>query len=166
MKTFKLLMSILVVLTVLGLHGAMGQSTEVYVLSSGQVCIGTEIPALNYKLSVDGDIICEEVYVLDSGDWPDWVFDEGYELMSLQELENSIREYNHLPGLPPASEVEENGFELGDMQKRVLQKVEELTLYTIEQGKQLSEQAALIDELQKKVTLLETENQQLKKTKR
>ncbi len=87
--------------------------------------------------------MCEEIRVEDSGSWPDYVFDKNYDLMSLKELEESIEKNNHLPGLPSAAEVEENGFLVADMQKRVLEKVEELTLYTIEQGK-------LIEQLQKK----------------
>jgi hypothetical protein len=83
--------------------------------------------------------------------WPDYVFTEDYDLMSLKELERSIEENNHLPGLPSATVVHENGFELADMQRRLVEKVEELTLYTIEQGKQ-------IEDLQQKISQLEKEN--------
>lgn len=113
--------------------------------------IGSSIGATGYALSVNGKIMCEELRVEDSGSWPDYVFDKNYDLMSLEELENSINENSHLPGIPPAAEVEANGFDVADMQKRVLEKVEELTLYTIEQGK-------LIQELQDEVKTLKAEN--------
>ena len=118
--------------------------------------IGTTAAATGYALSVNGKIACEEVLVQDNLSWPDYVFDEDYNLMSLEELELSINENSHLPGLPPAVEVEANGFNVADMQRRVLEKVEELTLYTIEQGK-------LIQELQNEVKALKAENTSFKK---
>lgn len=123
---------------------------------SSDLRIATTTQATGYALSVNGKIACEEVLVQDNASWPDYVFAEDYNLMSLEELESSISENNHLPGLPPASEVEENGFNVADMQRRVLEKVEELTLYTIEQGK-------LIKELQNEVKTLKAENTSLKK---
>ena len=123
---------------------------------SSDLRIGTKTQATGYSLSVNGKIACEEVLVKDDSNWPDYVFGKDYDLMSLKQLEKSIEKNNHLPGLPAAAEVEEEGFKLADMQRRVLEKVEELTLYTIEQGK-------LIQELQKKVEILEKENNKLKK---
>ncbi|MCF8369441.1 MAG: hypothetical protein K9G76_10400 [Bacteroidales bacterium] len=123
---------------------------------SGDLRIGTTTAATGYALSVNGNIACEEVLVQDAGSWPDYVFHADYNLMSLEELESSIKENNHLPGLPPAVEVEANGFNVADMQKRVLEKVEELTLYTIEQGK-------LIQELQNEVKALKAENTSIEK---
>jgi hypothetical protein len=69
--------------------------------------------------------------------------------MSLNQLEESIEKNNHLPGVPSATEVVENGFSLGEMQKIVLEKVEELTLYTIKQGKQIEELKRENEELRK-----------------
>jgi hypothetical protein len=91
---------------------------------------------------------------LDSG-WPDYVFQDEYELLTIEELEEEIEDKGHLPGLPSAQEVEANGFHLADMQKRVLEKVEELTLYTIEQQK-------MIRDLQLQLNELKEENQSLK----
>jgi len=122
---------------------------------SSDLRIGTTAAATGYALSVNGKIACEEVLVEDSGTWPDYVFDSDYNLMSLDEVETHIKENNHLPGLPPAAEVEANGFKVADMQKRVLEKVEELTLYTIQQGK-------MIKELQEEVKSLKEENAYLK----
>jgi hypothetical protein len=133
-----------------------GGRNDLVILSNGNVCLGTTDDATGYRLSVNGKVACEEVLVEADANWPDYVLADGYKLMSLQDLENAIRTNNHLPGLPSATEVEQNGFELADMQRRVIEKVEEFTLYIIEQGKQITE-------LQKQVADLQKENQRLKK---
>lgn len=133
-----------------------GFRQDIIVHSSGDVGIGTANTKTGHKLSVAGKIACEEVLVENSTNWPDYVFDEGYELMSLEQLEESIETNNHLPGMPSATEVEENGLSLGEMQRVFLEKLEELTLYTIEQGKQINAQ-------QKRIEALELENNKLRK---
>ncbi|MCB9042755.1 MAG: hypothetical protein R2798_04860 [Chitinophagales bacterium] len=97
---------------------------------------GTTI-ATGYKLSVAGKVIAEEVRVQLQANWPDYVFSNDYDLMSISELENSIKENNHLPGVPSASEVEANGITLGDMSRIQMEKIEELTLYIIDLQKQI-----------------------------
>jgi len=114
---------------------------------SSDLRIGTTTQASGYSLSIDGKIACEEVLVQDILSWPDYVFNDDYDLMSLEELEKSIQKNNHLPGIPAASDIEENGLHLGNMQKLVIEKLEELTLYTIEQGK-------MIEELKKEIEML------------
>jgi|GEM_PF-848407 len=114
----------------MGINNTNLDSTVVYV--HDRLHVGTTAGATDYEVAVDGDIICEEVKVQTSGNWPDYVFDDDYKLMPLADLEQSIKENHHLPGIPAAAEVEENGIELGDMQKRLMEKVEELTLYVIE----------------------------------
>ncbi len=105
-------------------------------LENGQVGIGigseANLPSSEYLLAVDGKIISEEVRVELSGNWPDYVFEENYKLKPLDLLKLEISQSGHLPGMPSAKKVEEEGFELGDMQRRLLEKVEELTLYVIE----------------------------------
>jgi len=93
---------------------------------------GVENPA--ERLVVDGTICAKEVRVSLSGApcWPDYVFEDDYKLKSLSELEDFIKTNKHLPGIPNAQEVANNGVELGDMQARLLKKIEELTLYIIE----------------------------------
>ena len=86
----------------------------------------------------NGKIISEEIRVEMSGDWPDYVFESDYELVSLNELEAQINELGHLPGIPSAETVETEGFELGDMQKRMMEKIEELTLYMINADKKIN----------------------------
>lgn len=95
------------------------------------VSSGTSIPA-GYLLAVDGKILSEEVKVQLSQDWPDYVFDEKYQLLSLDGLRKYIAANKHLPNIPSAAEVQKNGIELGDMQKRMMEKIEELTLYIIQ----------------------------------
>lgn len=121
---------------------------DITIASDGRVGIGTASPATGYALSIEGKAVCTEVLVEAVANWPDYVFGEDYQLMSLQELESSIKQNNHLPGLPSAAEVEENGVLLGEMQKKLLEKVEELTLYTIEQDKKIAELQKNFEELQ------------------
>ncbi len=137
--------------------GALSSSFSLAIDSSGQLGIGTSIPkaplhvtgnvvfgsssiepAVGYKLSIDGRVICEEMRVQTSAAWPDYVFSGDYKLLPLEELEKSIKANNHLPNIPAAADVEKNGFDVGDMNRRLLEKVEELTLYMIELKKENS----------------------------
>ncbi len=72
--------------------------------------------------------------------WADDVFDKNYPLLSIKELEENIHKNNHLPGIPSAKQVQDQGVSVGEMQSKLLRKVEELTLYIIEQNKRLNEQ--------------------------
>jgi len=95
---------------------------------AGNLGLGVTNPA--EKLEVDGTVKAREVVVTQQG-WPDFVFEEGYALQPLSELEAEIAEIGHLPGIPSAAEVEANGIGIGEMQAKLLQKVEELTLHMI-----------------------------------
>ena len=88
----------------------------------------------NYKLNVNGKIRALGVKVYT--DWADYVFEEGYELSTLLEVESYIKEHGHLKDIPGENEVEEKGVELGEMNKLLLQKIEELTLYLIQKEKE------------------------------
>ena len=99
-------------------------------------------------LEVLGTIRATEVRV-ETG-WSDFVFDKDYKLPTLQEVEDHINEHKHLPDIPSEAEVKENGVSLGEMQAKLLQKIEELTLYTIELNKTVKEQGELIQELRDK----------------
>ncbi|MEO6540799.1 MAG: hypothetical protein ABIN74_07420, partial [Ferruginibacter sp.] len=96
-----------------------------------------------YKLKVYGKIISEEVRVQLKSAWPDYVFEQDYKKLSLNELEQFVNENKHLPNIPSAKEIEKDGHHLGDIQLKLLEKVEELTLYVIELKKE-------IDNLRKK----------------
>ncbi len=111
--------------------------TKMIVNSSGEVGIGTtDIPS-GYKLAVNGKTITEEVKVELSGAWPDYVFEEDYNLATLESIEKFIKSEKHLPEIPSAAEMEENGVELGTMNMLLLKKIEELTLHTIQQSKEI-----------------------------
>ncbi len=104
-----------------------------------QLLIGTTKAATGYKVSVKGKVICEELKVELSANWPDYVFGKNYQLRSLTEVEKYINENQHLPGLPAAAEIEKNGLAVGEMQTKLVEKVEELTLYVISLQKQIEE---------------------------
>ncbi|MGB4844057.1 MAG: hypothetical protein WBP16_06315, partial [Ferruginibacter sp.] len=119
-------------------RGANG-STGFLILQrqGGGVRIGATIAPNGYKLAVDGKMICEEVKVKLASNWPDYVFDEKYRLQPLSDVEKFIQTNKHLPNIPSAAEVEKNGIELCDMQKRMMEKIEELTLYIIDLKKEI-----------------------------
>jgi hypothetical protein len=125
-----------------------GSINTLTLTQDGKVGIGTANTG-SFQLAVEGKIGAREVMVL-TGAFPDYVFDSKYKLRDLKSLENYINENKHLPNVPSAAEVEKNGgIELGQMNTKLLEKVEELTLYIIE--------------INKKVERLEKENEALKK---
>ena len=121
------------------------------VINNGNVGIGTTAPG--NKLEVNGTIRAKEVKV-ESG-WADYVFDQGYNLQNLSEVELYINKHKHLPDVPDANEVEKNGVNLGEMYALLLKKIEELTLYSIEQNKKAEEQNKRSIEQAKKIETLE-----------
>ncbi len=108
----------------------------------------------SHKLAVEGSIGAREIKVEASG-WSDFVFENEYNLRTLEEVEQHINENGHLPEIPSEAEVTENGINLGEMNAKLLQKIEELTLYMIHMNKQLKSQS-------EKVEKLEQENFELK----
>ena len=106
---------------------------------NGNLGIGTDSPG--EKLEVNGTIRSKKVKV-EASPWPDYVFETNYKLRSLSSLEQYITANKHLPEVPSAAEVEKEGIDLGNMDATLLKKVEELTLYLIDQNKTLKEQAA------------------------
>jgi hypothetical protein len=109
-------------------------SANQMVIYHGRVGIGTTPTTGDYKLSVNGKVRAKEIIVEDN--WSDYVFDNNYKLLELTEVENFIKQNKHLPGVPTAKEIESNGINLGKMQSKLLEKVEELTLYVIEMKKE------------------------------
>ncbi|MEM9051476.1 MAG: hypothetical protein AAGC47_05440, partial [Bacteroidota bacterium] len=91
-----------------------------------------------HNLWVEGSMIAEEIFVKLSGDWPDYVFSKNYDLMPLDDLESFIDENGHLPNLPSATEIEKTGeLPIGETERVLTEKVEELTLYIIELKKEI-----------------------------
>jgi hypothetical protein len=107
--------------------------------AGGSVMIGAADPATGYLLTVDGKIICEELKVQLSEDWPDYVFEQDYSMLSISELKQFVETNKHLPGIPTAAEMMEQGLSVGDMQTKMMEKIEELSLYIIELQNQLDE---------------------------
>ena len=102
----------------------------------GDIGIGTAYP--DSKLTVKGKIHTQEVKVdLNGAIAPDYVFKEDYKLKTLEETQKYIDENGHLPNIPSAKELEANGIELGVMNMKLLEKIEELTLYILQQEKQI-----------------------------
>ncbi|AUP78825.1 tail fiber protein [Flavivirga eckloniae] len=125
-------------------------------INGGNVGIGTTAPDM--KLAVKGKIHAEEVKIDLNVPAPDYVFKEGYNLISIKELEKFIEENSHLPEMPSAKEFEENGIMQAEMDMNLLKKIEELTLYTIEQQKKIES----LEEQVSKVNMLKEENKTLK----
>jgi hypothetical protein len=117
---------------------------------NGNVVIGENLqtPA-GYMLYVDDGILTERVKVAVVGteDWSDHVFEPEYQLMSLAEIEHFIHQNKHLPGIPSADKVVEEGVDLLEMNAMLLEKIEELTLHIIKQQKILDKQQSEIDVL-------------------
>ncbi len=129
----------------------LNENNEDIYYTTGNVSIGTDQAFPDYKLAVNGKIISEEVTVKDFNNWPDFVFGDNYQLESLKSIENYINKNNHLPGVPTALEVKKEGINLGEMNAVLLQKIEELTLYTIEQQEMLEKQFEMIESQQKQI---------------
>ena len=106
-------------------------------LKGGSLGIGTSVIPTDFKLAVAGKIIAEEVVVKLQSAWPDFVFHQDYQLKPLHEVEQFVRTNKHLPGIPSAAQVEEKGLSMGEMQNKLLLKIEELTLYIIAQDKKI-----------------------------
>jgi hypothetical protein len=119
---------------------------------NGDVYIGASdfSKGVGFKLRVNGKIITEEVKVQLLGAWPDYVFENGYNKLSINELEKYIQSNKRLPGIPSATEVEKNGQYLGDMQRKMMEKIEELSLYIIELNKKIELQQSEINQLKNK----------------
>lgn len=127
-----------------GLHVNNG-NLKVY---GGYFAVYSNTASTNFKVDANGNVWARQFTVLASA-IPDYVFAKDYRLMSLVELEQFIKSNNHLPGIPSAREYEiANGVDVGELQMKLLEKVEELTLHMIALNKQVQQQQALIAKLQ------------------
>jgi len=121
--------------------GAPDAQSPADLIVQGNISIGTPVGANTPRFSVDGNaafkgMICaQEVRVRPEGSapcWPDYVFDNSYRLMPLQELRNYVGTHKHLPGIPTAATVTDEGFAVGEMNRLLVEKGEELTRYILE----------------------------------
>jgi hypothetical protein len=145
------------------LHFKTSTNYEDNFVGSGRIYIGGTLnfPIFNgnnshYRLLVEGGILTEKVKIALSTttDWADYVFSDEYKLMPLNEVEMFIKENNHLPGIKSAKDLVETGLDVSEMQSKQMEKIEELTLYVIEQNKKLEKQTNEIEELKAQVKLL------------
>ena len=121
--------------------GSAGQNITdekyaIHITNDGKIGIGTTNTS-GYDLAIKGTVVAQDVTVKEYYNWPDFVFSNEHNILPIPELENYIKRNKHLPGIPSAKEVKENGLKLGEMNKLLLQKVEELTLYIIQQQKEI-----------------------------
>ncbi len=136
-------------------------NADMVIDKNGNVGIGTT-DTQGFKLGVNGRIAATEVKVAKYEHWADFVFEEDYDLPTLKEVEKHIEEKGHLENIPSAEEVKKDGFFLGEMDAKLLRKIEELMLYTIEQEKELKKQEVRAKSQQEKMKQLEKENVVLK----
>jgi hypothetical protein len=122
------------------------------ILANGNVGIGTSSPA--HLLHVAGTIGAEEVIVSATG--ADYVFDPDYRLQPLSEVADYVKENHHLPEIPSAEEVKESGMSLGEMQSKLLAKIEELTLHMIQTGERNDRLEQQNQDLQARIARLES----------
>ena len=133
----------------LGPRGSFGEGN---LFVAGNVGIGVTNSS-GYKLAINGKAIAESVTVKLNSTWPDYVFEDSYKPKSLSEVESYIKLFKRFPEIPSAAEVKEKGIDLGDMNAKLLKKIEELTLLLIEQDKRIIEQDKKINALSEKVGL-------------
>lgn len=115
--------------------------------TSGNVGIGTSTP--REKLSVKGTVLAQKITVLIAPEyWPDYIFSRGYQLNTPEQTEAYIRKHNHLPEVPSAEQIAQNGLDTGNTQALLLKKIEELTLLILQRQKQLTAQSKRISELE------------------
>ncbi len=124
----------------LGISGNANINGSLVIGTTSSFTAGTPFPT-GYKLYVADGILTEKLKVSPktTADWADYVFDKKYELRTLTEVEKFINENKHLPGVPSAQEVVDNGIDVAKMDAKLLEKIEELTLYVIQLQKQIDE---------------------------
>jgi hypothetical protein len=107
------------------------------IFNTGQVCIGCIELVDKYKFAVEGGIAARSLRITQANPWADYVFDKKYQLKPLDEVEKYIQQNHHLPDMPSAATVAEEGIDVADIQSKMLSKIEELTLYVIELKKEV-----------------------------
>ena len=120
-------------------NGGWVRKIEMY--QDGRMRIGLRAPTTqtDYKLAVEGKVVAQSIYVTSPSTWADFVFAPTYSPMSLPKLEQFLRVNKHLPAIPSASEVTANGYNVTDMDAKLLQSIEELTLHVIALSKEVAE---------------------------
>jgi len=135
---------------------------------TGQVLLGSPQPTgYTFKgtrtLNVVGGIIADSIRVALSSGWADYVFADDYILKPLEELSSFIKTNKHLPNIPAAKEVEMNGIELGEMNAKLLEKIEELSLYIIQQNNEITTQKKQLEEQKRSIELIQMQLKEVMK---
>lgn len=115
--------------------------------------IGTTTQATGYALSVNGKIACEDILIEPISNWPDYVFQKDYKLKTIKDLNDFITIAQHLPGIPSSEDVKKSGYQVSEMQVKLLEKIEELTLYIIQQDKKIAELQYDVNALKQKTNM-------------
>jgi hypothetical protein len=142
------------ILLFIGVFGTRTSNAQVGFPDGITVGTGVTIPAgSNYKMAISGGIITEKVRVATNGTvfWADFVFDKNYKLRTLSEVADYIKINKHLPEVPSTADVTKNGIELTETQALLLQKIEELTLYLIQQNNKIEKLERKIRRIDKKI---------------
>lgn len=130
-----------------------------WLTGDGRLLLGVSVSNIgNNKLAVGGGIIAESVTVKLQSNWPDYVFKPTYYLRPLSDVKSYIDLNHHLPDMPSEKEVADKGLDLGEMNKLLTKKVEELTLYLIEKDKENTELKKSLSKLEERMNLLEKAN--------
>ncbi len=129
--------------------------------SNGSMGIGTTDPR-GYKLAVAGSAIAESVTVKLQSQWPDYVFKPAYALRSINQTASYIKSNGHLPDMPSAEEIKEKGVDVGEMLKLQTKKIEELTLYLIDNAKRDQQKQDLLLKQQRQILKMKKELAALK----
>ena len=139
-----------------GIPSEEGYPQLVMPLDNSRLLIGTDKIEQDYSLTVNGQIHSKEVHIdlLGSLAPPDYVFYEDYELKTLDQVQAYIKKEGHLPNIPSAEEMKKNGIDVSEMNMKLLEKIEELTLYAINQEAQLKAQKDINSKLEKTNTNL------------
>ena len=120
------------------------------IVLNGKVGINRENTTSDYTLAVAGGVITTKVFIQDVEEWPDYVFEDTYRLMPLHELKKFIGDNKHLPDIPSEKEIVGQGYDMQEIQQAMLKKIEELTLYTMQQQEEIDALKKTINELKGK----------------
>ncbi len=138
---------------VFGTNNSNGAVERMRICSTGDIYIGNaESP--DHTLYVNGKVHTKEVKVY-INEWPDYVFQPDYNIKTLPELKDYVDTHKRLPDMPSEQEVEKSGIELGGMNKLLVKKIEELTIYLIEKDKQITEQQKKNNDQDARIAVLE-----------